>query len=88
MTANFLIALAELLRECPMCHKVTLDNESKLEIASDKAIRTCKCGYKIELDIKENDKVSQPKILNESIHDNPPDSTKRKEVQGDGSNNS
>lgn len=62
MTANFLIALAELLRECPSCHKVTLD-DGKLDISSNKITRTCKCGYSIELDIKEGINVSQQKIL-------------------------
>ena len=68
MTANFLIALAELLRECPMCHKVSLDDCGSLDISSTKAIRTCKCGYKIELDITEGkEEPKKTKILNENI---------------------
>lgn len=83
MTTNFLIALTELLRECPACHKISLDQNSKLEISSDKIIRTCKCGYKIEMLIKEGTNVvkeePQLKILNENVN---------KEEKENGSNNS
>lgn len=88
MTTNFLIALAELLRECPMCHKVTMNETSKLEIGSNKVVRTCQCGYKIELDIKEGNEVPNKKILNEDIHNTDKPENNRKEEQNNGSNNS
>ena len=54
MTTNFMLQLAKALEQCPKCHKITLDNNSRLDVSSNKIVRTCQCGYSIEISIKES----------------------------------
>lgn len=54
MTTNFMLQLAKALEQCPKCRKITLDNNSRLDVSSDKIVRTCQCGYSIEISIKES----------------------------------
>ena len=61
MTVNFMLSLAKLLEQCPKCHRTTLDE----------IIRSCQCGYSIEIDIKENiiNPEGQRKVLLENLED-------------------
>ena len=75
MTTNFMLQLAKALEQCPKCHKVTLDSNSTLDISSSKIVRTCQCGYSIEISIKEslnNNQEPEPerKILLENDKSN------------------
>lgn len=54
MTTDFMLTLAKLFEHCPKCRKTTLDNYSKLDISSNKLVRTCSCGYSIEISINES----------------------------------
>ena len=71
MTVNFMLSLAKLLEQCPKCHRTTLDEFGKCEISPSKIIRSCQCGYSIEIDIKENiiNPEGQRKILLENLED-------------------
>lgn len=73
MTTNFMLQLAKALEQCPKCHKVTLDSNSTLDISSSKIVRTCQCGYSIEISIKEslnNNQEPEKKILLENDKSN------------------